>query len=84
MAIIHSPLLPHTHSLFLHSEIKGHRRTYIGAQPGKLVQCLKLVQTMNPVILIDEIDKVGRSSHQGDPTAALLEVLDPGEIGCES
>ncbi len=58
------------------AEIKGHRRTYIGAMPGKLVQALKQNQTMNPVIMIDEVDKMGMSFH-GDPASALLEVLDP-------
>lgn len=58
------------------AEIKGHRRTYIGSMPGKLVQALKLCQTMNPVVMIDEIDKIGMSYH-GDPASALLEVLDP-------
>lgn len=58
------------------AEIKGHRRTYVGALPGKLVQALKDTKVSNPVIMLDEVDKIG-SSYQGDPASALLEVLDP-------
>ncbi|KAL3999049.1 endopeptidase La [Acanthocheilonema viteae] len=59
------------------AEIKGHRRTYVGAMPGKMIQCLKKVQTENPLVLIDEVDKIGGAGYHGDPSSALLELLDP-------
>lgn len=58
------------------AEIKGHRRTYIGAMPGKFIQAMKLCKSSNPLIMLDEVDKIG-ASFQGDPASALLEVLDP-------
>jgi Lon-like ATP-dependent protease len=59
------------------SSLKGFRRTYVGAVPGKIVRALKTVEVENPVILIDEVDKLGQRSQQGDPGSVLLEILDP-------